>query len=335
MPLYSLVMPIHNARSHLSRVLPPLRELGADWEIVLVDDGSTDGGGELAQELLPQARFVRWERARGPAFARNRGVDVCAGEVIVFLDSDVLASPEVIRGLAAEVLMSREFEAEFGAYDDQPDSSRPVSRFRNLLHHYVHQRCPGPVASFWSGFGAVRSSAFKTVGGFDQARFPQPSVEDVELGGRLWRSGYRTMLNPRWQVKHLKDWTFSSFVRTDIFQRARPWTGLILQGEAVSNNLNLKRGFLGPVFVLALFLATLLGSGYNHELTRFMPTLGGAYLLLNLPVYRFFTRYGLGWWSLLLLTTHHLCAVIGGGLAFWDRTTEIWRIKSRGFAKER
>ena len=62
-----------------------------------------------------------------------------------------------------------------------------MAAFRNLLHHVVHQRSAGHVRSFWAGLGAVRRTAFDAAGGFDAERYPQPSIEDVELGGRLAR----------------------------------------------------------------------------------------------------------------------------------------------------
>lgn len=318
MPLYSLIMPIHNARAHLAAVLPPLSSLSSEWEVVLVDDGSTDGSGQLAQEYLPQARYMRLERAHGPAYARNLGAGVARGEVLVFQDSDVVARAEVLQGLVLELEGAPDFGAAFGAYDDAPASPRLVSRFRNLLHHFVHRSCAGPIPSFWSGFGAIRRVGFEAVGGFDAKLFAQPSVEDIELGGRLWRAGYRAFLSPRWQVNHLKDWTFTGFARTDIHQRARPWTRLILEGKAVSDNLNLKKSLLGPVFLLVVFLvASVCGLWYQWAVL--LAGLAGVlYLASNLSAYRFFARYGLAFSSVLFLAVHHVCAAVGGALAVVD-----------------
>ena len=63
-----------------------------------------------------------------------------------------------------------------------------MAAFRNLLHHTVHCRSQGEVGSFWAGLGAVRRSAFETAGGFDAERYPEPSIEDIELGGGSPRS---------------------------------------------------------------------------------------------------------------------------------------------------
>lgn len=318
MPTYSLIIPIHNALSHLGRVLPPLGSLSEKWEIVLVDDGSTDGSGEAAREYLPEARFIRLAKAHGPAHARNVGARASRGDFLVFQDSDVVAGADVLQGLVSELESMPEFGAAFGAYDDSPASPRPVSRFRNLLHHFVHRSCAGPIPSFWSGFGAVRRAGFEAVGGFDDKQFAQPSVEDVELGGRLWRAGYRTVLLPQWQVNHLKDWTLAGFAKADIYQRARPWTRLILEGKAVSDNLNLKMGFLGPILLLVLFVGAGIGGLWVEWLSHLATLAGWLYLASNWPVYRFFARYGLALSSVLFLALHHGCALTGGVLAVVD-----------------
>jgi hypothetical protein len=77
----------------------------------------------------------------------------------------------------------------------------------------------------------MRRSTFLELGGFD-THYEKPSIEDVELGLRLWRSGGRLILDPRIQGCHHKRWTLCSMVSIDVLQRAVPWSRLILeQGE--------------------------------------------------------------------------------------------------------
>lgn len=81
---------------------------------------------------------------------------------------------------------------------------------------------------------------FLAVGGFDAARYPEPSIEDIELGYRLRRAGHRLRLDPSLQVKHLKRWTLRSWLRADIKCRAIPWSFLILERGQLINDLNLQ-----------------------------------------------------------------------------------------------
>ena len=325
MPKYGLVMPLHNASRHLTTVLSDLQRLSDWWEIVLVDDGSTDGSAEIAERMLPTATILRNDMASGPAKARNRGVAHCSAEIVVFVDSDVEAPSEALEGLVSFLDEHSEFAAVFGAYDDRPAVATKISRFRNLLHHYVHCASEGPVPSFWSGFGAVRKDVFESVGGLDAERYPMPSVEDIDLGARLTTAGFRIYLEPRFQVKHWKHWTLRDFVKTDVFNRARPWARMILEGRAPRTPLNLGGRFRYPILLMILGLVLTLG-WQGSLLPNWAPaTVWGAYLSMNFPIYQYMNSRGVGPVSILLLALHHLCAAVGGALAALDVLSERYR----------
>ena len=130
---------------------------------------------------------------RRPATPARR---VATGEVLVFLDSDVIVRPDTFSRIRAAFAADPDLVALFGSYDDSPSPHGVVSTFRNLLHHYMHQRSAGLASTFWAGLGAVRRDAFLAVGGFDAERFPVPSVEDVELGLRLHAGGATHQARP-------------------------------------------------------------------------------------------------------------------------------------------
>jgi hypothetical protein len=126
----------------------------------------------------------------------------------------------------------------FGSYDDAPADPGLVSRFRNLLHHHVHQSSPGPARSFWTGLGAIRRDAFEQAGGFNSVR-ELISVEDVELGMELAALGRLILLDPGLLGTHLKRWTLAEMVRTDLKRRGIPWVELLLRRRMLPTTLNL------------------------------------------------------------------------------------------------
>jgi GT2 family glycosyltransferase len=175
----------------------------------------------------------------GPAAARNRGVIRATGEIFVFVDSDVEVAPDAFERIRATFEANPALNALFGAYDDSPQDPGVVSIFRNLLHHHVHRSGAGPATTFWAGLGAIRRGDFLAIGGFDERRFPHPSVEDIELGMRLAARGGQIELDPQLQGKHLKRWTLSEMVRVDLLRRGIPWTRLMLERRSVGTMLNL------------------------------------------------------------------------------------------------
>jgi Glycosyl transferase family 2 len=192
-----------------------------------------------ADEPPEEVIVVDSAEAPGPAAARNEGARRATGDLLVFVDADVEPHRDGFARLRAAFAADPGLDALFGSYDDDPADPGLVSRFRNLLHHHVHQEGAGPAETFWAGLGAIRRESFLAVGGFDAGRYPAPAVEDVELGLRLTASGARVALDPLLQGRHLKAWTLAAMVRTDFAQRGLPWAELVLEGGGGSSTLNL------------------------------------------------------------------------------------------------
>jgi glycosyltransferase involved in cell wall biosynthesis len=206
---------------------------------------ATDAPATLARCLAaiaaaddpPEEVIVVDEAGRpGPAAARNEGARRATGDVLVFVDADVEPHRDAFTRVRAAFAADPGLDALFGSYDDDPADPGLVSRFRNLLHHHVHQEGAGPAETFWAGLGAIRRSAFP---GFDAERYPAASVEDVELGLRLTASGARIVLDPLVQGRHLKGWTLATMIHTDFARRGFPWAELLLERRHGSAALNL------------------------------------------------------------------------------------------------
>lgn len=175
----------------------------------------------------------------GPADARNRGAAAADGEVVVFVDADVVVHADAFRRIRRAFDRDPGLAALFGSYDDRPADPGLVSAFRNLLHHHVHHQGAGPATTFWAGLGAVRRDAFDAVGGFDAERYLVPSVEDIDLGTRLCAAGYRIELDPAVQGTHLKAWGLRAMIESDLWHRGVPWVELLLRHGTRSSALNL------------------------------------------------------------------------------------------------
>lgn len=192
----SVVIPTHNRLAMLRRCLAAL--IAQDYprealEIVVVADGCTDGTAEAtAGDALPGVRVFS-QPSSGAAAARNRGAREAAGDILLFIDDDVIASPGLVAAHAERHRHGRGI-AVIGPY--VPDLPKARNYWLRSVHLYWRNTFdeigrPGHIPTYrdvLSGNLSLRREAFARVGGFDDA-FPSCGIEDYELGIRLLGAG--------------------------------------------------------------------------------------------------------------------------------------------------
>jgi len=295
-------------------------------ECIVVDDNSSDDSAALAEAA--GAVVLRTLGARGPAAARNLGAAHASGDLLVFVDSDVCVRADTMARIRRRFELYPRLDALFGSYDDEPASAGFVSQYKNLLHHFVHQQGREEAATFWAGCGAIRREVFLEAGGFDES-YTRPCIEDIELGYRLRQLGRRIVLDPGLQVKHLKHYQLSSLLRSDIFDRALPWTLLILGSGSLPNDLNLRlaQRASAALVLAAVVLAPACAAAGLPLAWAGLPLLGT--ILLNRRFFHFLARKR-GWgfaaaaaplqWAYYLYSTLAFAAVAAlYGLRWRDR----------------
>ena len=234
----SVIVPAYNAGNCLGKCLKGLlAQIPSAKEIIVVDDHSSDDTARIALDM--GVDVVRVPQNSGPSHARNLGSERASGEIIFFVDADVVLMPGAVERVADLFSKDSELAAVFGSYDAVLETSGIVSRYRNLLHHYTHQHGKSKAETFWAGCGAVRREVFLAFGGFDEECFPR-CIEDIEFGYRLTMAGRFILLDKALQCTHLKQWSFWSMVKTDIFCRAIPWIRLQLGRSRAYQDLNIK-----------------------------------------------------------------------------------------------
>ncbi len=261
---YSVIVPATNAPDTLERCLAAIGRATHPPDEVIVVDGPASAG---------------------PAAARNAGAARASGSILIFVDADVEVHPSAFARIHAAFERDPELVAVFGSYDAAASPHGTVSTFRNLLHHYVHHSAEGQATTFWAGLGAIRRKAFTDVQGFDDVRFHDPSVEDIELGLRLAAAGGGIRLDPAIQGTHLKRWSLRHMVATDVNRRGTPWTALVLEHGASATRLNLR----GRHLAAAILFTTSIGSLLLRR-PRLATPLAAGYLGLNTRFYRLVLR---------------------------------------------
>ena len=330
-PRLSVIVPVWNGENVLPRCLDALmKSQYAPFEVLVVDDCSCDTTPRIAEQY--GVRYIRSAKRRGPANARNIGARNATGDILVFIDADVVLQPTSLQMIAEDFERSPEISGVFGSYDDSPDCPNFFSQYKNLIHHYIHQASRESASTFWAGCGAMRKSVFEQFGGFDAARYKEPTIEDVALGMEITRAGHHVLLDKRLMVKHLKRWTFLSLVRTDIFHRAVPWTRLILNSRNLPSDLNFdKRSRASVALVTALASSVvLLALSPLHPwkqvqlpLAAFASSCASLLLLINRRLYDFLVKKR-GWCFTAGAVLTHWLYLFYGGVTFVFVSMDHW-----------
>ena len=300
-PQLSVIVPAHQGTGVLPHSLGALcaSDLPREqWELIVVDDASTDRTAELAERYADAVLRLAGP-PHGPAYARNRGAEVARSDCFVFVDADVCVHADTLRRFAELFAREPDVGAVFGAYDTAPRARGLISQYRNLVHHYVHAQSAGEAETFWAGLGAIRREVFFRAGMFDEQRYRRPQIEDIELGHRVRDAGYRILLRPEIQGTHLKRWTLRGIVFTDVRDRGVPWMRLLLREGDRSRpmTLNLRpeeKLYTALVGVAGLMLVAAAVRGDPRWL---LPVAACVLVVLagNAPLLRWFARQR-GFW---------------------------------------
>jgi GT2 family glycosyltransferase len=231
----SLIIASWNGKQLLARCLPRVLEAAAGQEVIVVDDGSEDGSAAFVRESFPSVRVLALPRNLGFAGANDAAAEVARGEVLVFLNNDMLVEPDFLPPLLSPFDDESVF-AVTARIEMQPrPSPRGVIQETGLVRTrwekgflaLVHERPVGeevlPVFYGGGGSTAFRRDRFLELGGFDC--FYRPFYfEDLDLCYRAQKRGWSILFAPASRLHHLHRGTIGagrfprSFVET-IFHR--------------------------------------------------------------------------------------------------------------------
>jgi glycosyltransferase involved in cell wall biosynthesis len=196
--MVSVIIATYNRCKMLARTLPPLlaQDFPSDeYEVIVVVDGSTDGTTDLLRGFTshPNLRVIEQDN-RGQAAAINTGLRAAEGEVVLFLDDDILCGPSVVAE-HARALRNELTCLAFGPVLVAPEEGHPlaVDWARSFCDEFFEKHAVKESETGWSGcMASANSSAPRSVmlsvGGLDES-FSRGN--DVELGFRLLQAGFR------------------------------------------------------------------------------------------------------------------------------------------------
>jgi N-acetylglucosaminyl-diphospho-decaprenol L-rhamnosyltransferase len=202
-------IPNWNGGEHLARALESLRAQTVEIDVVVADNGSSDGSDQMVAERFPEVRLLRLGENRGFGTALNRAVEAHPADAIVLLNNDAAAEPRFVEALLDGLGAGVDSVAGVMLQESDPGSidSAGVVADRTLMgFDYLHGEpvaaaasAPAPLGPT-GGAALYRREAFEAVGGFDERIFLY--YEDLDLALRLAARGADCRLAPEARALH-------------------------------------------------------------------------------------------------------------------------------------
>jgi len=218
LPLVSIIIPSYNGKPFLETCLTSILKTDyPSFEVIVVDDGSTDGSTNLIGEKFPseaRLRVIRNRRNMGTAAARNVGIKAARGDVLCFLDNDAQVDPNWLKE-SATLLCSRQ---DIGAVeclllDIDRVTILSAGFYLSPYFGWVTSRGMGKATTDFLANGkpfdqfgdvlalCVRKDLLEKIGGFDELLVH--NVDHIDLLWRIWLSGHRVVLAPKARAYHV------------------------------------------------------------------------------------------------------------------------------------
>lgn len=215
---FTIIIPTRNRKDFLKRCLAAaLSQDYSDYEVIVIDNGSSDGTDEMIRDAFPKVRYFLQDKVPGPAATRNLGIRKALGEIIAFTDDDCIVPPNWL-----QLQLKYYDDQQIAAVGGSQNSHQPNFYDKLQMAHYADelqglQRVER--VSGWEGLitanMSVRREIFDRVGLFDESFI---TGADPEFIGRVSRAGYAFIRDPDIPVEHYKVYTLRSFLKMR-FQR--------------------------------------------------------------------------------------------------------------------
>ncbi len=248
----TVVVPAYNERETIESTVRSLAASTHPVEIVVVDDGSTDGTADLVENLaLPNVRVIRQANA-GKATALNAGIATARNEIVVLIDGDTVFEPGTVAALVAPFA-----DPAIGAVAGNARVANRkglLSRLQNIEYvvgFNIDRRVQdmwGVVTTVPGAVGAYRTRALRAVGGISADTL----AEDTDLAITLGRAGWRVVYEP-----DARGWTEAPATLGQLWRQRYRWSYGIMQSLWKHRHAVVERGVSGHVGRVGLGLTAL------------------------------------------------------------------------------
>ena len=286
----SIVIPSFNSSKTIKECLNAITKIDYNnYEVIVVDDASKDNSTEIIKKL--PCRLIKLKNNVGASEARNIGAKYSKGDILLFMDSDIIIQKDALK-LAIDFFNSKRLNVFICSF-------KPKMRFRNFFSQYKHlylcyyyEKQDKTLHTLDTSFTFIKKNLFDKFKGFDKKI---RISEDADLGVRLTGKGYKIYRNKDIQMEHIKHYTFRKFIKTDLIRGERMsklfLSSLFGKRKSKRNSFYLKpMNIYISIPIASLFLISTLSSILFKNMIFISAILLSLFIIINLSFWNYLRK---------------------------------------------
>lgn len=278
---YSIIIPAFNAEKTIARCIDSIRACSPikSHELILVDDGSSDSTAKIAKSK--KVKVIKLNNNFGPSYARNKGAKAAKGEILVFIDSDVLLEKGTFLRIENEFKENRNIYGVCLGINPKCEMKDIISIYKNI---YMHNYCESDKTWLLTMAFAIKRNAFFETKGFNEKN---RVCEDMVFGEEMLKRGYKfKFLNTLW-INHVHRYTPIEFLLTEI-RRSKAYSQIMLTNFFSKSKINSHVLSSMPLSMLA---AAILPLAFIMKSLLFFIIMATVFYFLNIKILNLTTKY--------------------------------------------
>ena len=287
----SIIIPVYNSSLTLKECLEAIFNSNfKNFEVIVISDNSTDNSVGIAKQY--QCKIIELSENKGPAFARNEGAKISEGDILLFVDSDVIIKKDALNYLS-EKFLQNEIDAIQGIYSHEPTYKSIITQYQMSYNcYYIWPENKKYASTLSTCCLAIRKKIFLNLKGFN-TNIKRASAEDEEFGYLLIDKGYKILISRELNVEHRVNYNIRHFIKKKFH------TYIDVMKEYLRNKTYVKKikqtnyaKVLAGIVILGLIILTAIGTiiFLNKTILYIFLTLNIAFLLLHTGFMRFVGR---------------------------------------------
>lgn len=309
----SVIIPVYNSADTLQDSLSSVFSSSVKpFEVIVVDDSSTDKSTEIAKRF--PVKLISLEKNRGSGYARNVAVENSSGEILLFIDADVMIKENTLGIIMNSFSNDTELDAIIGLFSKEHPHKDFFSQYKNLYMHFAFSRVCGYVDFLFTSICAIKKEAYLS---FSQTRL---KTDDTEAGQRYKAARRKIILNKNLEVIHLKQYNLISFIKNE-FIIPYDWSRIFLKYRGINHLArygrfaHAKLNQILSLIICPVFFLCLVKLKFWPQNTLLTYILLGIFLALNLPFFIFLRRErGTGFMLKSIIVTYIDMLIMGAGI---------------------